>query len=53
VITMAGLFAVPWRWHRRFAQRAVPQALRYLELAGVASLLFGVLVLAAVVRGAD
>ena len=24
VLTTAGLFAVPWQWHRRFAQWGVP-----------------------------
>jgi uncharacterized protein YjeT (DUF2065 family) len=47
VLTTAGLALVPWRWHRAFAQRAVPYALRHLRLLGLASLLAGGLVLAA------
>ena len=47
LLTTAGLVLVPWRWHRAFAQRAVPYATRHLPLVGVASLLLGGLVLAA------
>jgi hypothetical protein len=49
--TTAGLLLVPWRWHHRFAQRAVPQALRFLPAIGVSSLVLGGLVLAAVFYG--
>jgi hypothetical protein len=38
VITTLVLALVPWRWHRRFAQRTVPAALRFLPLLGLASL---------------
>ncbi len=41
VITSAALLLVPWQWHRRFAERAVPQALRFLPLIGICSLLLG------------
>lgn len=44
LLTTAGLLLVPWRWHRRFAQRSVPAALRLLPLLGVASLLLAGLV---------
>ena len=36
---------VPWRIHRRFAQSAVPKALRFLPLIGITSLVIGVLLL--------
>ena len=48
VLTSVGLLLVPWRWHRHFAQQAVPRALRFLPLLGVASLLLGGFVLFAV-----
>lgn len=38
VVTTVVLALVPWRWHRRFAQRSVPAALRFLPLLGLASL---------------
>lgn len=45
VVTSACLLAVPWRWHRRFAECVVPQALRWLRLIAMVSLALGVLVL--------
>jgi hypothetical protein len=51
VATTAGLLIVPWHWHHRFAQRAVPKALRILPLVGVASTVLGGLILWAVLRG--
>ena len=52
VITTIGLLLIPWRWHRRFAQAAVPRALRYLELIGLVSIALGFLLLAATFQGA-
>jgi hypothetical protein len=49
--TTAGLFAVPWQWHQRFARRAVPYATHNLRLVAVVSFAFGVFVLASVVLG--
>ncbi|MEO5629470.1 MAG: hypothetical protein ABIQ62_06855 [Thermomonas sp.] len=49
LVTTAALLLVPWHWHRRFASKAVPLALPYLNLIGLASLLSGAAVLAAVV----
>jgi hypothetical protein len=51
VVTTASLLLVPWQWHHRFAQRAVPRATRYITLIGVASLAIGGLILVAVIRG--
>lgn len=44
--TTSFLFFVPWRWHRRFAQRSVPYAVHYLKLVAAASFLLGIFVLA-------
>lgn len=49
--TTAVLFTVPWRWHRRFAERAVPYALRFLRVFGLAAMALGTLVIVAVIRG--
>lgn len=49
--TTAALLLVPWRWHRRFAAWAVPQAIQHIALIGLASLAMGGIVLAAVIRG--
>ena len=51
VITTACLFLIPWRWHRQFAELAVPRALRYMTLIGLSSLVFGGLILASVMHG--
>lgn len=48
IITTACLLLVPWQWHRRFAQFAVPKALQFLWLIGVSSLSLGVGLLVAV-----
>jgi uncharacterized protein YjeT (DUF2065 family) len=54
VITTVALAILPWRWHQRFAQTAVPAALRYLPIIGIAAVLAGGIVVwavaAAVVR---
>jgi hypothetical protein len=51
VVTTAGLFFLPWRWHHRFAQWAVPEALRFLPLVGVASVVLGGMILWAALHG--
>jgi uncharacterized protein YjeT (DUF2065 family) len=52
VLTTALLFLLPWRWHRRFAELAVPHATRHMRLIGAASLALGVFLLAALFAGA-
>jgi hypothetical protein len=49
--TTTALLLIPWRWHHRFARRAVPEALRFLPLVGTSSAALGGLVLWAVFRG--
>ncbi|MEG3193053.1 hypothetical protein [Lysobacter sp. D1-1-M9] len=51
LVTTACLLLVPWRWHHRFAQQAVPRATRHITLVGLASLAIGGFTLAAVIRG--
>jgi hypothetical protein len=51
LLTTVGLALVPWRWHRAFARRAVPYALRYPPVLGLAALLLGSLVLAGLRSG--
>jgi len=43
--TSAVLLLLPWKWHRRFAENAVPQALKYLPFVGVMSLALGTVLL--------
>ncbi len=51
ILTSAGLLIIPWHWHRRFALRTVPTALRFLPLVGFASAALGGFVLWAVLHG--
>jgi len=50
--TSVALVVLPWRWHRRFAERVVPPALRHVKLIGICSVAMGGLVIASVVAGA-
>lgn len=47
LVSSACLLLVPWHWHRRFAQRAVPLFTRSLVVIGLVSLMFGSIVLLA------
>lgn len=51
VATTMAMLVVPWRWHQRFARRFVPQVLRHTAAIGLASLLLGLLLLAAALSG--
>ena len=51
IITTGCLFLLPWQWHQRFAQHAVPRAISYIKVIGISSLALGVLILTAVIRG--
>lgn len=39
--TTSCLLLIPWRWHRRFAEKVVPIAVGYLTIIGVASIALG------------
>lgn len=51
VVTTAVLFLIPWQWHRRFAQKSVPRAIRFLKLIAISSLALGCAIIAAMIRG--
>ena len=51
IITTAIMALVPWRFHHRFTQSAVPKALRFLPLIGITSLAIGALLLLVIVTG--
>jgi len=51
VVTTVCLFIIPWQWHHRFAQRAVPYAVRNLRLFAFSSLVLGGFVLACTTYG--
>lgn len=41
IVTTIGLLLLPWRWHRRFAQRVVPPMTQHVALVGLMSLALG------------
>jgi hypothetical protein len=49
--TTACLLVLPWSWHRRFAQMAVPRALERLGCIGLVSFALGCFVLACAALG--
>lgn len=51
VITTAGLLLVPWRWHRRFARKAVPPVVEHSGLLALGALAAGALVISATLLG--
>ncbi|MEY2867208.1 MAG: hypothetical protein RIQ43_1234 [Pseudomonadota bacterium] len=53
IITTALMALRPWRVHHRFTQSAVPKALQFLPLMGLASLALGAFLLWAMVTGAS
>lgn len=51
IVTTAFMAVVPWHFHHRFTQSAVPKALRFLPLIGITSLVIGALLLWVIVAG--
>lgn len=51
VVSTAFMALMPWRLHHRFAQSAVPWALRYLPVIGISSLIMGGLLFWVAVAG--
>jgi hypothetical protein len=51
IVTTACLILVPWQWHHRFAQRAVPLFTRQIAWLGFGSLAIGSVILLAVICG--
>ena len=47
VVTSIGLLLVPWRWHHRFGQWAIPLAIRYIYLYAIGSFALGTVILIA------
>jgi hypothetical protein len=50
--TSLALGVLPWHLHQRFASHAVPRVVRHMPVVGVASLVFGAVIIGAVVHGA-
>jgi mannose/fructose/N-acetylgalactosamine-specific phosphotransferase system component IIC len=53
VVTTAVMACLPWKWHQRIAERAVPRALRHLQWMGAAALAAGAVLGVALAVGAQ
>ena len=51
IVTTVGLIVTPWRWHQRFAQWAIPFAVRRIKLDALGSFLLGAFILYAMLPG--
>lgn len=51
VVTTAVMLFIPWPIHRRFAEKTVPEALKYLTLIAVSSAAIGGFIIFSLVRG--
>ncbi|MDH3298039.1 MAG: hypothetical protein OEM96_07160, partial [Gemmatimonadota bacterium] len=45
VLTAAGLLLIPWRWHRRFGEWAIPLAIKHMKLFALGAFALGVFIL--------
>ena len=45
VLTAAGLLLIPWTWHQRFGEWAIPLAVKHMKMYVVGACALGVLVL--------
>ena len=50
IVTTGGLLLAPWQWHHRFAKRAIPLAIRHLNLLAFGATALGTFVLYGVSR---
>lgn len=53
LVTTSILFLLPWQWHHRMAQQAIPLFTRYVVLVGLVALVLGALILGAVLKGGE
>ncbi len=45
VLTAAALLVIPWTWHHRFAEWAVPLAVKYKKFYGLGALALGLFII--------
>lgn len=45
IVTAVGLMLIPWRWHHKFGQWAIPLAIRHLKLFAVGAVALGLFIL--------
>ena len=44
-LTAAGLLLIPWYWHRRFGEWAIPLAIKYMKLYALCAFALGAFIL--------
>ena len=45
IVTAIGLLLIPWQWHHKFGEWAIPLAIRHLKLYGLGASALGTLIL--------
>jgi len=45
VLTASGLLLVPWKWHHRFGEWAIPLVIRHIKLYALGAFLLGAFIL--------
>ncbi len=45
VVTTVGLLLIPWQWHHKFGEWAIPLAIRHLKLYGICTFVLGSFIL--------
>ena len=45
VVTTVGLLLIPWQWHHKFGEWAIPLAIRHLNLYGIGTFVLGSFIL--------
>ena len=50
VVTTVGLLLIPWQWHHKFGEWAIPLAIRHLKLYAIGTFVLGSFILYSVLR---
>ena len=45
IVTTIGLLLIPWTWHYKFGEWAIPLALRYMKIYSLGSFVLGIFIL--------
>ena len=50
IVTTIGLLIIPWQWHHKFGEWAIPLTLRYMKFYALGAVVFGVLIICSLSR---
>ena len=45
IVTTTGLLLIPWQWHHKFGEWAIPLTLRYMKFYALGAFILGVLII--------